>query len=421
MDICSNWRVSSIAKGFFSSVSGNFAIMGALILPVLVVAAGGAIDVANAFAKKKDLQERLDSGVLSAAPQPAHSERQKRVEQFMALGSAGGVEGTQIAGGASDEFIAGSGGLQVISNDDGSVTANYSVGFRPTFLTMIGMKQMTLSLSSTAFAEPKTASNGCIYSLGNTAQNVLINSGASVKSDKCAVNVHSTSNPAFIMNAGSKIETRKFCVKGTKSIENGGTITNLQKGCTPDPDPWVGKIAVPVVPQTCASNGPHDGQTIKLKPGKHCNANMNGSGGTITFEPGLHILDQTMIIRSGATVIAEGVTFYFANTGIELRMNGDVTTKMTAPKSGLYKGILMFENPTKSNGTQPFIFNGSKGEVLEGVIHLPNRDVTYNSTTNQVSKLQLIVHSLIINSANWKIEPYDGGGSGKSSVARLVR
>ncbi len=37
--------------------------------------------------------------------------------------------------------------------------------------------------------------------------------------------------------------------------------------------------------------------------------------------------------------------------------------------------------------SQQYVFNGSKGETLEGIIHLPNRDVTYNSTTEQTSKI----------------------------------
>ncbi len=46
---------------------GNFGMLAALMLPVLVVAAGGAVDLANAFAEKSHLQEKLDAGVIAAA------------------------------------------------------------------------------------------------------------------------------------------------------------------------------------------------------------------------------------------------------------------------------------------------------------------------------------------------------------------
>jgi hypothetical protein len=124
-------------------------------------------------------------------------------------------------------------------------------------------------------------------------------------------------------------------------------------------------------------------------------------------------------VASGSTIIAEGVTFYFPDSNSELRVNGSVTSKMIAPTSGPYKGILMFEKPTAQKAN--YIFNGSVSEQLEGVIYLPSRDVTFNSKTNQVAKISLVVNSAILNPNSWQIEPYDGGGSGKASVARLVR
>jgi hypothetical protein len=97
----------------------------------------------------------------------------------------------------------------------------------------------------------------------------------------------------------------------------------------------------------------------------------------------------------------------------------------TAPTSGTYKGILMFEKTSSaSNNANPqqYIFNGSKGETLEGIIHLPNRDVIYNSTTNQANKITMVVNSMIINSANWQLKPYDAAGaSGSVAAVRLLK
>ncbi|WP_432377146.1 hypothetical protein [Agrobacterium rosae] len=84
----------------------------------------------------------------------------------------------------------------------------------------------------------------------------------------------------------------------------------------------------------------------------------------------------------------------------------------------------MFEKTSGASpgtNTRQYIFNGSKGETLDGVIYLPNRDVTYNSTTNQANKISLVVNTMIINSANWALEPYDGGGTSAKGVVRLVK
>jgi hypothetical protein len=96
----------------------------------------------------------------------------------------------------------------------------------------------------------------------------------------------------------------------------------------------------------------------------------------------------------------------------------------SAPTSGTYKGILMFEKTSDAANNarkQQYIFNGSNGETLKGVIHLPNRDVTYNSTTNQTNLITLVVNTMIMNSSNWKIEPYTGAAGGTGSEITSVR
>jgi Flp pilus assembly protein TadG len=410
---------SNMSKYILSSTSGNFAIMGALILPVLLVAAGGAVDIASAYSTKKDLQERLDAGVLSAAPQGAHSDRQKRVEQFMSLVGVGSIDGTANGAAANSDFVAGSNALKVTTNADGSVTAQYSVGFRPMFLGMIGMSQMPIEVNSTAYAEMKPQNQTCIYALTKDAMGLRINSGVNIQSKNCEIAVHSSGQQdAFFAAADAKVDTAKFCVKGTKFNNHAGAnLKNFQSNCAPAVDPYAGKMPMVDASMAC-TNGNYDKVgTYRLKPGKHCSPVNSAS--TLIFEPGLHIISGMITISSGATIIAEGVTFYFPDSYSELRVNGSVTSKMIAPTSGPYKGIMMFEKPTAKNAN--YIFNGSVSEQLEGIIYLPSRDVTFNSKTNQTAKISLVVNSAILNPNSWQIEPYDGGGSGKASVARLVR
>jgi hypothetical protein len=224
------------------------------------------------------------------------------------------------------------------------------------------------------------------------------------------------------MNSGSTIDTTRFCVKGTQYIKNGGTLTNLQVGCNAAADPYAGKIAEPKLPTTCTDSGTKDGQTQSIKPGMHCDLTFNGSP-TITFEPGLHIIKGRMIINSNSTVTANGVTFYFPDVDSEIRANGGLTFKASAPTSGAYKGVLMFEktsNAAVGSNTRQYIFNGSNGETLQGIIYLPNRDVTYNSTTNQTNMISMVVNTMIVNSANWNLKPYDSSDGGVKTAARLV-
>jgi hypothetical protein len=395
------------------SGGGNFGLISALLLPMLLVVVGGAVDMSHAFAEKTRLQDMVDSAVLSAASKSTDDERFKAAKAMLAQA----VE--------QDKDVDFQSLMDLAVNADGSLTGTFNRPFQTNFLRLIGMDTLDISVTATAISgKGEPVDNGCIYVLGSRGQDVLINSGAKVYSKACTVNVHSKAAPAFIMNAGSTIDTAKFCVRGTNYIKNGGTLTNLEAGCIPANDPYAGQLPTPTVASTCSTSGWKDGGTHSLKPGVHCETGFNGSP-TITFEPGLHIIKGRMIINSNATVVAEGVTFYFPDVNSEIRINGGVSFKGTAPTTGPYKGILMFENTANSANNankQQYIFNGSKGEILEGIIYLPNRDVTYNSTTNQVNRISLVVNSMIVNSANWLMEPYEGSGSGTGSAAfvRLI-
>ncbi|WP_250972760.1 TadE/TadG family type IV pilus assembly protein [Agrobacterium rosae] len=404
-----------LSNAFFRNMQcsgGNFGVLSALVFPILIATAGGAVDIYGAFTEKAHLQEKLDSGVLAAAVEPTPSGQRLQIENFLA--DLAGNDGEAV------DFQK---TLSVISNTDGSVTGTFNAQFVPSFLSLVGIDLLPISVSSTAIAPKSKAPSTCIYVLGNTNQAVLVNSGAAVKAPSCGVDVSSVSNPAFIMNSGSTIETARFCVKGRQYIKNGGTLSNLQVGCDAASDPYIGKMIEPKVPSSCTTSGTKDGATVSLKPGLHCDVTFNGSP-TITFEPGLHVVKGRMIINSNAKVKAEGVTFYFPDVDSEIRANGGLSFTASAPASGTYKGILMFEKTSGASpgtNTRQYIFNGSKGETLDGVIYLPNRDVTYNSTTNQANKISLVVNTMIINSANWALEPYDGGGTSAKGVVRLVK
>lgn len=391
---------------------GNFSILTALLIPILLLVAGGAVDIARAFAERTRLQGLADAAVLAAALKTAPADRQEAARMMLASGFAAAIDFEELAA--------------LSENPDGSLTLAFRGGLDTYFLKMAGLSTLPITVSATAIATPGVAAQGgCLYVLGSSGQDVLINSGAKVAAPSCAAHVHSKASPAFIMNAGAAVETAKFCVKGVNYIKNGGTLPNLQVGCTPDADPYAGKLPEPPLPSVCTTSGVQTGNRLTLKPGMHCDATFDASA-TVTFQPGLHIIKGRMIFNTGATVIAEGVTFYFPNVNSEIRANGGLAFTGRAPASGTYKGILMYERTSDAGNNankQQYIFNGSKGEVLEGIIYLPNRNVTYNSTTNQVSRITLVVNQVIINSANWLMEPFTGlaGASSGGANVRLIR
>ncbi|MEP3435616.1 MAG: pilus assembly protein TadG-related protein [Hoeflea sp.] len=403
--------------GFRNDYAGNFGIIIALLIPLLIVVAGGVVDIVHAMSQKARLQDELDTAILAAVHETdADRQLEAATSYVRTLADSGLSEAEMLETGMS---------LVLTAKSDGSLTGTLRMPHPTAFLKIIHMDDIPISVSSTAI-KTVGAGTGCIYALGNQTQAVLINSGANLDAKHCEVHVHSTSSPSFIMNADATIDTARFCVKGANYTKNGGTLSNLQVNCDATDDPYAGKIAEPVVPSTCTTQGALSGTTFSLNPGAHCNTTFNGNP-AVTFKPGLHIIMGRMTLNSGSTVIAEGVTFYYPDVNSEIRANGALKFTASAPTTGDYAGVLMFEKTSDAANNankQQYVFNGSLGEAMTGIIHLPNRDATYNSTTSQTSKISLVVNSIIMNSSSWKLTPYDGpgpAGTGGSAVSvRLV-
>lgn len=413
------FRLFELCARFRSSTTGNLAISTALLLPMVLIVAGGAVDVTGAFLQKTDLQGKLDAGVLAAAPISDPAQQRATVLSFITsatkTASASTPNGPQSIQGQDTAPQ-----LTLDVGTDGTLNAHLAAKYPTNFLTVAGINGLPMKLNASALSKP--SQNGCIYVLGNESQAVLINSGANLVAKNCTMYVASTANPAFIMNSGATVDTAKFCVKGTNYIRNGGTLTNPQYGCAVSPDPYP-SLPEPTLPNNCTTSGSQDGSTQSIKPGMHCETTFNGSP-TITFQPGLHIIRGRMIINSNSTVIANNVTFYFPDVNSEIRMNGGIKMTASAPTSGPYSGVLMFEKTSDASNNankQQYVFNGSNGETLEGIIHLPNRNVTYNSTTNVSSKITLVVNTMIMNSSNWQVAPYSGAGGPGDGKVRLMQ
>lgn len=405
-------RARHLLQRFRINSDGNFAVIGAigLMLALSLIGLGGNLQSQIRSASR--LQDTLDLAVLSGASLDGTTTQKLEMAQSYFANHIDDND-TQLQDvSASFALVDGN----VVKGDAQAVSSTL-------FNFKVNQESLHVSATASAIFEQEESNGACLHILGNSAQALLINSGADIIAPECEVHVHSMQNPAFIMNAGSTLDVKNLCVAGTQYIKNGGFISNWETACDVQPDPYAGAIAEPAV-GSCTTSNVQDGNFHSLAPGVHCNVTFNGSP-TIVFQPGLHIIKGRMIANSGSNITAEGVTFYFPNTDSEIRANGNLTMIATAPTTGTYKDVLMFEKTSDSdNNTQKrqYIFNGSNSEHLEGVIYLPNRDVTYNSTTNiTANRTVMVFNTLIMNSANWDFAGVSAGmASGAPTAVRLI-
>jgi hypothetical protein len=378
------------------------------MLPVLVGLIGLALDTANWYTNHRRMDRIVETAAAAAASY---------------LGNDTTAQITAIAAN-----VATLNGLSTSTGDTLTVT----VASNPATLTVTGTRKLNRFFSAmflpTAQVATSTATAGpssnpvCILVLDpSSSQTLLVNSGATLNAPSCQIDVASTSASAAVFDS-SLPNVAGVCVAGSSTVSGGSTINNLTNKCTTVPDPYAGTIAKPTV-GSCTVNGKTYLGTTGLSPGTYCGTfNFSGTG-NLNLAAGLYILNGTnWNLNSGWTINGTGVTFYFVTSASYIQFNSNVTVNLSAPTSGTYANILMFEPAGLS--TSSFAIDGtSTSHLLQGVIYLPSRNITFNAASNVTSDtLTLVVNQLILDNVNWSIGPDAStiGGSGAGTVGVLL-
>lgn len=194
-------------------------------------------------------------------------------------------------------------------------------------------------------------------------------------------------------------------------------------------DPLAGLPAVSgsSVARTCPNLTGAAGGSVTLQPGRY-NCTISPSGGTwrVTFAPGSYEITggivgdasgdrftlgagtynlggQGLRLTGSSRMTATGVTFYIASGCVSL--TGSSTLSLTAPASGTYKHVLIFQARTNTCG---IAINGNGAAGNDGTVYAPAARITYSGNVN--STLQFISDKFTA----------DAGGCGETSFSSQI-
>ncbi|MBI5260215.1 MAG: pilus assembly protein [Bradyrhizobium sp.] len=375
-----------LVSRFCRASDGNIVVNFAIACIPIIGAMGTAVDYSKANDIKSQLQKSLDSAVLAGIVQPPQQQISTASGTF--VGNFNARYGTS----ATASFT---------QNNDGSLTGSATSDVQASFLAVFGVNSIPVTATATASSR-QSKSDVCILLVNPLrTQALLVNSGAKIEAPSCEIHVRSTQSPAAIFN--DTLNVKRICVKGSFVIKNGGVKPPVETSCDAISDPFVGKL-----PTVSVGACDHNGQVynpghVTLSPGVYCGwTNFNGSG-ALTLNPGLYVIKNGgMIFNSGWSVTGTGVTFYLVDQNATITFNGNVTAKLSAPTSGTYANILMFEPNGLSNTNLPI--NGTSGSRLTGLMYLPSRDVIINSVSNMnTNNVTMVFSTLILNQTHWSI------------------
>ena len=239
------------------------------------------------------------------------------------------------------------------------------------------------------------SSDYCLYvSTGNTGAGagtvMTMNSGGQLDAT-CGIIDDSGATSALWLNSGSHLSATTIDVHGTYSFNNGAqyspTPTNYAAAVA-DPLSWVPQPTV----SGCTNLQPVSSKGQVLNPGTYCGVTLN-SGASLMLNPGMYVMNGYINVGSGATLSGSGVTLFFPSG--TMQMNSGSTVNITAPSSGTYAGILLFQSPSNSAGMN---LNSGSASLWQGAIYLPGASLTINSGGNAAAYTIIDVKSLIIDS-----------------------
>ncbi|CCD87161.1 conserved protein of unknown function [Bradyrhizobium sp. ORS 285] len=373
---------------FRRASDGQISMIFAIAIIPVIISIGAAVDFGKTGNTKAKLQKAVDAAVLAGVIQP--SAQQVTTANAVFKSDFSGRFGTST----SATFTA---------NQDGTLTGTATTTVMTSFLNVMGTSSLGVTASATAKAGAQSKTPVCILLVSTlNSQSLLVNSGAQLNAPACEVHVLSTQSPAAMFNA--TLNVKRICLKGTTVTKNGGVTPPVETGCAAISDPFAGKLPAVTVGSCTTNNKVYDPGSVTLSPGVYCGStNFNGSG-TLTLNPGLYIIKGTMTFNSGWTVTGNGVTFYLVDQNATLTFNGNVNATLSAPTTGTYANILIYEPGGLSATNLPI--NGTSSSSYTGLMYLPSRNVTINSVSTMSSNsVTMVFNTLILNQTNWSIAP----------------
>ncbi len=185
---------------------------------------------------------------------------------------------------------------------------------------------------------------------------------------------HAHTNSTITGSGGTTIGA-STCIGGCAGF--GTVVTNAP----PPVDPLAATIA-PIPALTCSGPAPSSG-TI---PSGVCYTSLDVVGSR-TLAPGVTYFNGPVTFKNNAALSGSGVTLVLAN-GASLTANNHNSLTLTAPTSGLFPGIALYQPATNAN---PISFENNSTFNVTGAVYAPSADVSFRNGLSASSDCVLIV------------------------------
>ena len=297
------------------------------------------------------------------------------------------------------------------------VTASVTESETELFSSVLGNNVLKTGAHATAAVVP-SGGGGCIYVMQSTGSSVT-NSGNATIDSACGIYINSSGPSPVTMSGSSVIETTGGAKTNIVSTSEGtfsgsSTITPAPNlGTTAVADPFA-SMSPPTVGSCTYSSPVVITSSTTLNPGTYCGGIITSGTETVTMNSGLYIIESGIIVSGSPTFNGSGVTLYFKTGGITGSGTGGFN--LSAPTSGTWQGVVLFEDRANSSG---ITLSGTTGTIVDGLVYMPKGNLTYSGSSGTGGVIStLVVNAITFSGTSYINQPATTayGGSGGGSV-----
>ena len=413
---------------------GSLASMTALLMPVLIGAAGLASDTIQWTLVRRSLQRQADSAALAGAYALTQNRAVAPTVQAdlaknsnFALSSAPIIEnGPSVGPYAGDPNI-----VRVV------LQADARLPFTGAFLG----RATRISVEATAGLQQD--GEYCILALDPGDSLGITNSGNATVDAACGMHANSFGDPA-INGQGSALITASP-VSAVGNVDNRSNVfsadTVFQPYMVSQRDPFA-NLPDPAIPQAPNNGDVRSNQTRNLTPGHYRGMDIQG---TANLAPGVYYIDgrsqgnnqnknlgfnvgaQGRVNGSGVTIVltmSNPPTSGESGLVAGMNINGGAEINLTAPTTGDFKGILIYQDRRAVTMGEAIQINGNAASKLQGAIYAPKSELRFNGTSGMdINCLQMVGYRLVFtgNSNITNVCPANSSsGAFKGNIVRLL-
>lgn len=279
------------------------------------------------------------------------------------------------------------------------------------------------TITAWATAENATSIPNCVITLDTAGTGVEIEASSSIdfgcglaSNSDMAASSSDTINAAVLSAVGA-------VTAGTSVTKD----TQVFSGTANVADPFA-SVPQPTVPSPCSpgtwplikSNTTYDAAL-----GQNCFQGLQiGSNVAVTLKPGTYYIGEKGIsIAGGATLKGSNVTLVLTSiaTPFDDKKVGTVTVtgsgqvQLSAPTSGTYKGIIIYQDPRTPAKNNDLTIIGNSGSYFEGAIYAPSTKVVFTGNSGVDTKCMQVVSMWVQFTGNTNVKNDCPSGSGAAS------